>query len=277
MFILKNRGGEMDDFFTTKKIEKNIWSIDGPANDLMYLVMGSKKAMLVDTGMGIGDLAQVVKSLTSLPVIVVNTHGHPDHAGGNSNFDEIWLSAKDEPIRQVMCADEYRLGDLKAFIGEEDPRYKKFADGVVRSRPFKSHYIEPGESFDLGDRMFEVLEIPGHTPGSICLLNAKEKLLFSGDSIVSTPAWLYLKHSLPLKTYYEALKQVDAKRDSFDTIFPGHQPTPLGCDQLLDLIACAEEILSKPGIGEPTTTFAGQGYSWVHGKGQIIYNLENVF
>ena len=266
----------MGDFFATKLIGENIWSIDGPSNDLMHLVVGSQKAMLVDTGMGIGDLAGVVKSLTSLPVMVVNTHGHPDHAGGNSNFDEIWLPEKDESIRQVMCSEEFRLGDLKVFIGERDPRYKKLADGVVRSKPFKSHYIEPGECFDLGDRVFEILEIPGHTPGSICLLNAKEKLLFSGDSIVATPVWLYLKHSLPLRTYYDALKRIEAKCDSFDTIFPGHQPTPLGRENLMDLIACAEEILSKPGIGEPTTTFAGQGLFWVHGKGNIIYNPENV-
>jgi hydroxyacylglutathione hydrolase len=268
---------EVSDYFTTKLVGENIWSIDGPANDLMYLVVGSKKAMLVDTGMGIGDLAQVVKSLTSLPVMVVNTHGHPDHAGGNSNFEEVWLPAKDEPIRYKMCSDEYRLNDLKAVLGENNPRYESFAAGVVRSKSFKIHYLQPGESFDLGDRVFEILEIPGHTPGSICLLNEKEKLLFSGDSIVATPVWLYLKHSLPLKTYYQALKRIDARSDSFDTIFPGHQPTQLGREHLLDLIACAEEILSKPGIGELTKTFAGEGLSWVHRNGQIIYSPENVF
>jgi hydroxyacylglutathione hydrolase len=266
----------VSEFFKTRLIGDKIWSIDGPSNDLMYLVVGSEKAMLVDTGMGIGDLALVVRNLTSLPVIVVNTHGHPDHAGGNANFDEVWLPEKDESIRQVMCSEEYRINDLKAIMGDTDPRYEQFAAGVVRSKPFKVHYIEPGELFDLGDRVFEALEIPGHTPGSICLLNTREKLLFSGDSIVATPAWLYLKHSLPLKTYSEALKRIEVQSDSFDTIFPGHQPTPLGLEYLWDLIACAEEILSKPGIGEPTITFAGQGYSWVHGKGQIIYNPENI-
>jgi hydroxyacylglutathione hydrolase len=264
------------DYFITKLVGENIWSIDGPANDLMHLVIGTKKAMLVDTGMGIGDLARVIKSLTSLPVIVVNTHGHPDHAGGNSNFDEVWLPEKDEHIRQKMCSDEYRIGDLKAILGEKDPRFENLAAGVVRSKSFKIHYIQPGDFFDLGDRVFEVFEIPGHTPGSICLLNEKEKLLFSGDSIVATPVWLYLKHSLPVKTYFEALKRIDARSDSFDTIFPGHQPIPLGREYLSDLIACAEDILSKPGIGELTKTFAGEGLFWVHGKGKIIYNPENL-
>jgi glyoxylase-like metal-dependent hydrolase (beta-lactamase superfamily II) len=264
------------DFFTTKLIGERIWSIDGPANDLMYLVVGSQKAMLVDTGMGIGDLAGVVNDLTSLPVMVVNTHGHPDHAGGNSNFKEVWLPEKDEPIRSLMCSDEYRIGDLKAVLGENDHRFTHLSAGLISSQPIKAHHIQPGELIDLGDRQFEIIEIPGHTPGSICLLNSKEKLLFSGDSIVATPVWLYLKHSLPLTRYFEAIKQIEARRDSFDTIFPGHQPTPLFRQHLSDLVNCAEEILSQPGIGELTKTFAGEGLSWVHGAGHIIYNPDNV-
>ena len=262
--------------FTTKLVGEKIWSIDGPANDLMYLVLGAKKAMLVDTGMGIGDLSRVITGLTPLPVMVINTHGHPDHAGGNSNFDEVWLPEKDETIREVMCTEEFRRSDLKALLGQDNFELGDLLADLVRSKPYTIHYVQPGESFDLGERKFEILEIPGHTPGSICLLNAKEKILFSGDSIVATPVWLYLEHSLSLRTYHEALQVVAKKSSSFDTIFPGHQPTPLGKEHLLDLIACAEEILSKPGMGEPTKTFAGQGLSWIHGKGQIIYNPDNI-
>jgi hydroxyacylglutathione hydrolase len=265
------------DYFITKLVGENIWSIDGPANDLMYLVIGNKKAMLVDTGMGIGDLAGLVRSLTHLPVIVVNTHGHPDHAGGNSNFDEVWSPPKDERIMQEMCSDEYRLNDIKAIVGEENPDYQKLMAGIVHSKPVRIQHIKFGQVFDLGGRQFKVLEIPGHTPGGISLHNAKEGLLFSGDSIVATPVWLYLKHSLSLETYRNALKRINAKGIEFDTIFPGHQPTPLGRDSLSDLIACAEDILSMPGIGEPTKTFAGEGLLWEHGKGRIIYNPDHVF
>ena len=69
------------------------------------------KALLVDTGMGVGDLAALVRSLTPLPVIVVNTHGHPDHAGGNGGFDEFFLHPADEPIMKKMCTEEYRQND----------------------------------------------------------------------------------------------------------------------------------------------------------------------
>ena len=73
-------------FFTVQSLPWGVQAIIGPANDLMYLVTGSRGAMLVDTGMGIGDLAAQVRQLTDLPLVAVNTHGHPDHAGGNGNF-----------------------------------------------------------------------------------------------------------------------------------------------------------------------------------------------
>jgi glyoxylase-like metal-dependent hydrolase (beta-lactamase superfamily II) len=176
-----------------------------------------------------------------------------------------------------MCSDEYRINDIKAVLGRENSHFQHLLAGIIHSKPYEIQYIQPGQVFDLGDRQFEVLEIQGHTPGSIGLLNNnKEKLVFAGDSIVATPVWLYLKSSLPLRAYWEALKRIDARKKEFDIIYPGHQPTPLGLEYLSDLIACAEEILAKAGIGERTTTFAGEGLLWTHGKGRIIYNPENL-
>ena len=265
-----------NDFFKTTLVGEAIWSIDGPANDLMYLITGAKKALLIDTGMGIGDLAGLVKSLTSLPLTVVNTHGHPDHAGGNSNFDEVWMTAEDEAMMRRMTTLEYRTDDVKAFHGETSPQAKRFLEALVPARPWKLRVLQPGQVFDLGGRQFEVLALPGHTPGSICLLNTGERLLFCGDSMVATPVWLYLEQSMPLKVYRDALIRINAKITDNYAIFPNHQPTPLGRDTLLDLIVCVEEVLAKPGIGEPTKTFAGEGLLWAHGKGQVIYNPANL-
>ncbi len=262
--------------FSTRLVGENIWSIDGPANDLMYLVTGGDRAMLVDTGMGIGNLAGVVRTLTKLPFTVVNTHGHPDHAGGNPAFSDVWLHPGDDQIMPVMCSDEYRLRDARAVLGEQALSEQGIATVLVPYKPYPVHPMHAGDVFDLGGRQFEVLEIPGHTPGSIGLLCKKERLLFSGDSIVATPVWMYLEHSLPLRTYLDALTRIAEKYDRLEAIYPGHQPTPLGHDHLLDLIACAQEILLSPGIGTLTKTFAGEGLAWVHGKGQIIYNPENL-
>jgi hydroxyacylglutathione hydrolase len=265
----------MDNFFKTKLIADRIWSIDGSANDLMYLVEGSQKAMLVDTGMGIGNLSDEIRKITDLPLIIVNTHGHPDHAGGNSNFSEVWFPLKDLSIMKTTCKDEYRVQDLKSFHGEQSPVFQHFLAGLV---PYKDVVLQPittGQVFDLGDRQFEVVEIPGHTPGCVGFLNSKEKLFFTGDSIVQTPVWMYLKHSLPFLVYLESLKKVKTREQEFETLFPGHNPTPVGKKLLDDLIECAEEIAQKKGVGERTKTFRGEGLLWKYGQASIIYDPVN--
>ncbi len=262
------------EFFEIGLIGVGIWSISGPTNDQMYLVAGKDKALLVDTGMGVGDLAALVRSLTPLPVIAVNTHGHPDHAGGNGGFDEFFLHPADEPIMKKMCTDEYRRNDLKAFHGDGTPAYQRMAAGLVSYREAPLNPLKEGMSFDLGGRVFEVIEVPGHTPGGVCFLNEEEGIIFTGDMIVETPVWLYLDHSLPLSNYLDSLQKINKR--SFRTLLPGHQPSPLGRENLEDLIACTEEILAEPGIGKPERTFAGEGLLWKHGRASIIYNPLNL-
>jgi glyoxylase-like metal-dependent hydrolase (beta-lactamase superfamily II) len=120
------------------------------------------------------------------------------------------------------------------------------------------------------------LEVPGHTPGSLCLVNHSEQVVFAGDTIVATPVWIYLKHSLPLHVYYQSLQKIDQLGFKKLKIFPGHPPVPLDYEQLKDLIACCEEILGNPRRGVLTYTFAGEGYQWTHGKGTIIYDPKKI-
>jgi hydroxyacylglutathione hydrolase len=192
--------------------------------------------MLVDTGMGIGNLAALTRSLTDLPLLVINTHGHPDHAGGNPNFRDIWLPPSDYLIMREMCNDLYRLNDLKAFKGEDNPAYQRLAEGMVSYQPYHIQPLKEGHVFDRGGRRFEALETPGHTPGPVCLLNSAEKIMFTGDTIVETPMWLYLKHSLPLETYLSALKKIKERSSELDLLFPGYAPTPIGKESVDDLI-----------------------------------------
>lgn len=264
----------MLEFYKTRLIGDRIWSIDGCANDLMYLVIGKQKAMLVDTGMGIGNLSEVIKEMTDLPLIVVNTHGHPDHAGGNPNFTEVWISPKDIYIMKKVCSYEYRADDIRAF-NAQSPDLPHLLSNLIPFKNIVIHSIKHGDVFDLGDRRFEVLEIPGHTPGCIGLLNSSERIFFTGDSIVQTPVWLYLKHSLPFSEYVSSLQRIKDRENEFEILYPGHNPTPLGKEIFYQLFKCAEEIFKNRGIGELTRTFAGEGYLWKNEKASIIYNPNN--
>src|SRR5512146_3040002 len=81
--------------FTATQVTEGVWRIDDAGADNAYLVAGTEKALLVDTGEGKGDLAKLVRTLTRLPLTVVVTHGHPDHAGGVSQFAEVHVHPDD--------------------------------------------------------------------------------------------------------------------------------------------------------------------------------------
>jgi hydroxyacylglutathione hydrolase len=266
----------MFEYFKVNKVGKNIWAIQGLADDLMHLVIGSKKAMLVDTGFGVGNLSGLVKSLTDLPIIVVNTHGHLDHTGGNPGFPEVWMNNIDFPAWEDTCTEERRIAGIKRFYPVDHPDFNMVMAGFIKNTAFKMLSLDPGMKIDLGDSQFQVIEFPGHTPGSICLLDPDGKVLFAGDSIVATPVWMYLKHSGTVATYLEGVKNLIKINDQFNVIYPGHMPTPLYNDILFDFANCAQEIIDSPIRGNPTTTFVGEGLSWTHGKATIIYDSKKV-
>lgn len=262
--------------FEKFQVSDQIWAIPGKTNDLMYLIIGSEKALLVDTGMGVGNLASFVKKLTDLPLTVVNTHGHPDHAGGNAQFREVWLHPMDLAIMQKMCTEAYRLHDIELFNGKGTSQTKIMLENLVDFTSTNVRFLQNGQMFDLGDRQFEVIHTPGHSPGSVVLLDVENRVLFSGDSIVPGAAWLFLDHSEPLQTYLCSLYGIKARIHQDTLLLPGHQPTPLYYDHFLDLLACAEEIIASPGIGAHEVTFAGEGLLYKHGQASILYNPDKI-
>ena len=84
-------------------------------SDYMYLVAGEEKAALIDTGMGFPGLRQLVERLTDKPVIVLNTHGHLDHIGGNDEFDCIYLHPDDLTVYVEHGMESYRSGVIRAM------------------------------------------------------------------------------------------------------------------------------------------------------------------
>ena len=255
--------------FNAKLVGKKIWAIGGPANDLMYLVEGTKKALLIDTGVGVGNLCEFLRTLTCLPVTVVNTHGHPDHGGGNSNFSEVFINFKDYDILK-MYTTEVRKEELPKL-------YKDLSmDEFVSTKAYKVYMTRQGKKFDLGERQLEVIETPGHTCGSICLLDREAKLLFSGDTILGTP-WIHLEHSTSLNEYLDSLYRIRMFENEFEQILPGHFPTPIDKEYLYELIDCAKKILSGKCSGDPISTHGCQGLLYKGSRVSIIYNKDKLF
>ena len=107
-------------WLTSKEVAPGVIRIEDHGSDNMYLVLGKSKALLVDTGLGVGRLAAFVKTLTALPVVVVNTHGHPDHAGGNNEFRTVHAHPAEFDAIRMFGTKEARQNTI-ARMTQGDP------------------------------------------------------------------------------------------------------------------------------------------------------------
>lgn len=240
-----------ENWFETKLVADKVWRINDHGTDNIYLVEGEEKALLIDTGIGKADLAACIHTLTSLPVIVVNTHGHPDHVGGNFQFSNVSAHPLDFELIQHFSRQDHSPAEVPPL----EP-------------------IRAGDMLDLGQRTLEIMEVPGHTPGSIVLVDVEHKLLFAGDNN-NTLMWLFLNECLPLEIYLQTLQRLNARRAEFTMLLPGHGDV-LDTSFINEQIICAQQILSG-GQGKAYDTFAGSGLLWSYQRASIAYNPEHLY
>jgi len=183
-----------NDDLEISKLEDKVWVIETTDKTTMYLIEGTDKAMLIDTGTKCEKLDEVVHKITRKPLSVVVTHAHGDHDGNIGFFKEIYLHA----------ADTVLLG--KTYKG-------------------KVHFVKDGDVFDLGGKVIEVSHMPAHTPGSIVLLDKQAGSCYSGDAFGSGQVWLQLRPFAPMRTYINSCKKMEKLMDEGITkIYCGHYP-----------------------------------------------------
>jgi glyoxylase-like metal-dependent hydrolase (beta-lactamase superfamily II) len=221
------------------KLDETCWRIE--ENGVRaFLVVGSERALLVDTGFGTGNIREMVESLTDLPVQLVNTHADRDHIGCNRLFETAYMHPSE--------FDRYHQG-----IGYDAP-------------------VEPlweGARIDVGGRRFEVILIPGHTPGSIALLDAENKVLIGGDSVQAGTIFLF-GPGRNLPAYRESMRKLDAMKERFETVYPSHGPIPFRCD-IADFVAGAEKLLRKEVVGTDQTRLPASVKVYDTGTAKFLY------
>jgi glyoxylase-like metal-dependent hydrolase (beta-lactamase superfamily II) len=241
-----------------------------------YLVCGTERALLIDTGWGFGDLAGVVASLTTLPVSVVLTHGHPDHIYGAQQFAEASMSAADMPMVAFMLSEDAKRNMLERMRGR-GPMPDWFSPESWINAPQPTLQALPEQAaYNLGGRTLQIIPTAGHTPGSLCLLDADAHLLFTGDSIVSGTILMFLEQSLPLHVYDESLQHLLSLGDSIDTLLPGHAEQPLPASYIADIHAGVTAILQGTVTGEPEQTFLGVGLCARFDNFAICYKADRL-
>lgn len=210
------------------EIMKDVYLLNDNNEATGYVVVGSEKAVLIDTMNGYENVKTIVESITGLPFIVVNTHGHCDHIGGNIYVKEAYIHPDDLPL-----AKEH----IKIITESEEYR-----NSPEQPAPAEWKFILPGDVVDLGDNKLEVFGVPGHTKGCICLLDRKHRILFSGDGVIPH-IWMQLDESLSLPELLKSLRKLDKIKGEYDMILAGHSRAPENADLIEQLKKAVQEIL----------------------------------
>ena len=235
--------------YTVTPLKPGRFRIYDPLGVHMDLFVGSEKALLWDTGYGMGDLAGCVRELTQLPLIIVNSHGHADHACGNYQFEEsIFIHPKDIPVCEFFHSEyrkniavNYARGAHDFFTGEPLQVIDEAFDVEAYMHRLMGNLkpIEEGAAFDLGGIRLEIVELPGHTPGSIGLMDIAERTLYAADAM-NDNLWLFFDEACPLSVYRKTLDKAWAL--DFDRLVISHSPMPLDKNVLKDYMDVADHL-----------------------------------
>lgn len=211
----------------------------------LYLVEGAERAALVDSGMGVAqNLRQVVEGLTDKSVDCILTHGHPDHAGAAPLFDKVYMNEGDVPLLPVSLSPERRLGDVEHST-HNDPEIMAFCRAnYVDCSEFSFENFENGHIFDLGGVTLEAVHVPGHTAGSMALLNRKENYVLLGDAVNPRTALVAsFGDGSVLRRYRDGIQYLCANINEETRVYTGHSVTPLDHAILYDMAQAAQEVI----------------------------------
>jgi len=245
--------------FPYKEISPNTYEIGEFDCASIFLLIGDKKAMVIDTGIGIGDLKGFIQTLTDKPLMVCFTHDHADHVGGASVFDQGFIHPKDmvdfATGGGIGLSVEGRLSYIR-FIAERVKGVYPYnlAEDVTEWGPCPKLYpLDDGQVIDLGNRKVTVYACPGHTPGCITFLDENSRTLFMGDVCNCN---LHLGGGAPGSHRFTSvekalfhLERLQSLHPKYDRYFNGHYDfrplgVALGEDVLPDAITACEQILA---------------------------------
>jgi glyoxylase-like metal-dependent hydrolase (beta-lactamase superfamily II) len=230
-----------DGWFEVYRLPHNVYALWEPRQAehvFSYLIVGEKRALLFDSGFGIGKIDKVVQKLTDLPVVVLNSHTHYDHVGGNYAFTEIYGSHSD-----YTRANEHGYPNSKMAASLAPGQFcPPLPEGVSPEdfviRPFRvTHEVADGDTIDLGGRILEVIATPGHTPDSVCLLDRGNRELFTGDTFYPGSIWLWVPET-DLDAYQRSIERIAKLTEVVDVLRPGHG-LPEAAPAMLEKVAHA--------------------------------------
>lgn len=255
-----------DSWFKVYKVAPAVYAIYEPhqfEEVISYLIVGAQRALLFDTGMGIGNIQTLTAGLTRLPVLVLNSHTHNDHVGDNWRFHEIWGMDTGFTRRNAQGS----RADAQAELAEGQicgPLPKGFDRAAYVTKPWKiKAYTHDLDTIDLGGRTLQVIATPGHTPDAICLFDSANGMLFTGDTYYSGPIWLY-RPETDLEAYADSIRRLAALAPQLKMVLGSHN-VPIASPSVLPRLVAGFDAV-RAGKVPPTS----------EPDGRVIYKVDDI-
>ena len=253
-----------DPWFEVYKPAPGVFAIYEPHQSeevISYLIVGQKKTLLFDTGMGISDIKKVTSKLTALPVSVLNSHTHNDHVGGNWEFSDIYSMDTEFTRKNALGSRE----DAQAEITPDQicgTLPAGFDPKTYGTRPWKiTAFIHDGEKLDLGGRTLEVVATPGHTPDAIALFDRANGLLFTGDTYYPAPIWLF-RPETDLAAYAASIRRLATLEPQVKLVLGAHNVPAASPAVLGQLVKAFDKVHAGKVLATPDS------------PGKVLYKVD---
>lgn len=211
-------------------IDNKTWRIEDDGVRF-FVLAGTKKVLMIDSGMNTPDALEIVRTIkelpSDLPIELLNTHADRDHISGNDSFDKFYMS----PNESDNLFAHGKKGDIV---------------------PVKS-----GDVIDLGERPLEIIGNPGHTPGSVAVLDIADRTLYSGDAVQNSRIFMFGERR-DMDVYINSLETLKSYIPRFDKIYPSHGDIPVKPELIDKLIEGAKEITNNKAVGKKVDIFGNQ-------------------
>ena len=288
---------DIDPYVEVYQFRENLYGLftqncDGAGDVWMFLIVGPQKAMLIDTAFGLGDLKGLCDAITGgKELIVVNTHGHVDHAYGNCRFETVYCQEYEVPNLKEQnehmfdyLFDENGNNIWLEFEKEDLPQYKEYE--IIG--------VPDGYKFDLGDGYeIELFWLGGHAPGNAGFLDRQNRIFFPGDDLCSDVSGvgngprpgMQNSQYMNIETFRNNLTRVVEHIDEIDYVFPSHFMVNVESGVLQSELEACNEILENPDHydykalsispkgGEPTE----RCFKYIKGFSVLAYKMEGVY